>query len=124
VTGEIASHLSDWVEHENGSDAKRRGKAKLFSLPPVPGAVPKGTKFQSSPADWKGWSKIRFEMTDPQYFQYEVKAAKDGQSADIVARGDLSGDGKEQRLTLHVTLDKTTGQLVVPPDTTEDNTHE
>ena len=124
VSADIATHLSDWVDHENAADPKHHAKVRLFSLPPVPAAVPSGTKFQSSHADWKDWAKIGFEMTDPQYFQYEVKAAKDGQSADIVARGDLSGDGKEQRFTLHVTFDRAAGRLVVPTEVTEDKPHD
>ena len=47
-------------------------------------------------------------MDAAQYFQYEVRAAKDGQSAEVLARGDLNGDGKTSlfRLKLQVKGDR------------------
>lgn len=93
-----------------------RAKKKLGSFPPVPNAVPRGQKYTSQPAEWKAWAPMRFEITDPQYFQYEVKAAKDGESADIIARGDLDGDGKTSLYTLHVKVDrKHDSTLVLAP---------
>lgn len=89
----------------------------------VPAAVPKGVKYQSTKADWSdptdvknntGFPCLKFEMTAPQYYQYEYKA--NGASADndyfeAKAFGDLNGDTvpstftlkgviQEQRLTL------------------------
>jgi hypothetical protein len=80
------------------------GKRKLASLPPVPKEVPRGTKYQSAPTDWKRWEAVKFSMKDPQYFQYEVVASKDGKRADIIARGDLNGDGKSSELTLKMNV--------------------
>ena len=48
-----------------------------------------------------------------QYYQYEVKVAKDSPRADIVARGDLNGDGKESLFTLKVVVAKGSGQLQI-----------
>lgn len=99
-------------------DAKSvpRAKKKLASFPPVPAAVPRGQKYASKPGEWSAWAPMRFEMTTPQYFQYEVKAAKDGESADIVARGDLNGDGKTSLYSLHVQVDRKHGSaLIVAP---------
>jgi hypothetical protein len=61
-------------------------------------------KYQSTLADWKSWEPIRFSMDAPQYYQYEVRAAKDGQSAEILARGDLNGDGKTSLFRLKVVV--------------------
>jgi hypothetical protein len=57
---------------------KRPLPKKLVSLPAVPAAVPRGVKYQSAAEDWKGWAPIHFGLTEPQYYQYEVVAAKDG----------------------------------------------
>src|SRR5262249_6048369 len=97
-------------------------KTKLFSLPAVPKTVPKAVKYQSSPDDWKPWAKIRFEMNAPQYYQYEVKAAPDGKSADIIARGDLNGDGKQSLFKLTATI--MGDRVVLAPTIYEENPEE
>jgi hypothetical protein len=84
---------------------------KLVSLPAVPASVPRGVKYQSSPDDWKGWSTIHFALTEPQYFQYEVVAAKDGKTAEIIARGDLDGNGKQSLFRLKIELNPKTGEI-------------
>jgi hypothetical protein len=58
-------------------------------------------------------------MTSPQYYQYEIKAAKDGKSADIIARGDLNGNGKPSVFVLHVQRRSTDNMMVVGPSITE-----
>lgn len=115
VVAEIArSYVTLWEREETKPVA--RAKKKLVSFPPVPSTVPHGQKYASQPGDWKAWAPMRFEMTEPQYFQYEVKAAKDGESADIIARGDLNGDGKTSLYTLHVKVDrKKDSTLVLAP---------
>jgi hypothetical protein len=92
---------------------KKAPPKKLVSLPAVPAAVPRGVKYQSSADDWKAWAPIHFAFTEPQYFQYEVVAAKDGKSAEIIARGDLNGDGKSSLYRIKLELDPKTGQLTV-----------
>lgn len=48
--------------------------------------------------------------------EYEVKAAKDGESAEIIARGDLNGDGKTSRFKLLVKIDRAKqNELFVSP---------
>lgn len=93
------------------ADAAKPKLKKLLSLPPVPAAVPRGAKYQSSPDDWKPWAAIQFQRAEPQYFQYEVVAAKDGKTADVLARGDLDGDGVSSLYRLKIELDAKTGQL-------------
>src|ERR1700722_6510069 len=77
----------------------------------VPRAVPKAVKYQPSSAagadfhagdENTGWPCLRFEMTQPMYYQYGyVKGAgsgKTGASAngfEASAHGDLNGDGVE-----------------------------
>jgi len=91
--------------------AKHHAIKKLVSLPAVPATVPRGVKFQSSPDDWKAWAPIHFALTDAQYFQYEVVAAKDGKSAEIFGRGDLDGNGKSSLYRVKIVLDPKTLQL-------------
>jgi hypothetical protein len=91
--------------------AKPKKPKKLVSMPAVPASVPRGAKYQSSADDWKGWAPIQFKLDGPQYFQYEVVAAKDGKSAEILARGDLDGDGQASLYRLKIQLDPKTGQI-------------
>jgi type IV pilus assembly protein PilA len=111
--GQIARDYVAYWETEANPPAKR--PTKLVSLPPVPAEVPRGVKYQTKPGDWKGWDAIKFEMDAPQYYQYEVLAAKDGKSADIMARGDLNGDGKTSLFKLHITLDPGSHSLQIAP---------
>lgn len=93
------------------ASGKKATVRKLVSLPAVPATVPRGVKYQSSPDDWKAWSAIQFSLTEPQYFQYEVVAAKDGKTAEIVARGDLDGNGKASLFRLKIELNPKTGEV-------------
>lgn len=72
------------------------------SAPRTPAEVPKGKKYQSSPADWAhpGWKEIKFEMTQPQYYSYELSVAPDGKSFEVRAIGDLDGDGVTSLIAL------------------------
>ena len=97
---------------------------RLHSFPAVPKEVPHGVRYASSAAEWAPWKELNFEMSEPQFFQYEIKAAKDGKSADLIARGDLDGDGKTSELKLHVTLDPKTHTLTVPVAPTETDGNE
>jgi hypothetical protein len=54
-------------------------------------------------------------VSAPQYFQYEVKAAKDGESAEIIARGDLDGNGKASELELVVKVERPSNVIRVSP---------
>jgi len=104
---EIGRDVVSWYEADY-ADAKgkimSRSNKRLTSIAPTPNAIPKGVRYQSSPEEWKPWEPLKFEMSSPQYYQYEVKASKDGKSADIIARGDLNGDGKSSTFILKVTI--------------------
>ncbi len=85
-----------------------RGPAALCSSAssPVPSSIAAvtGKKYQSSPSDWQvdaptkgGFACLGFEMTAPQYFQYDYRLV--GKGTDVgdefhaIARGDLDADG-------------------------------
>jgi hypothetical protein len=122
AVGQIAKDYAAWWEKEDG---KPRARKKLVSFPPVPRTVPRGVKYQSSPADWKPWEPLRFSMDVPQYYQYEVHAAKNGESAEILARGDLDGDGQTSLFKLTVHVDRAHGDvLVIDPSIAETDPEE
>jgi hypothetical protein len=109
--GQISKNMTmDW-ERETLTPARPK---KLRSFPPVPKTVPRGVKYVSEPDDWKAWAPLRFTIDQPQYYQYEVRAAPDGQSADIIAHGDLNGDGKASTFKLSVRVDRTKHLTVSP----------
>jgi hypothetical protein len=114
--GRIAKDLGLHLEAER--DKNPRKKLRFFSLPAVPAAVPSGAKVQTAPADWQAWSKIAFQMTEPQYYQYEVLAAPDGKSAQVIARGDLNGDGKQSEFSLTMRIEAD-GSFSVDPALSE-----
>ncbi|MBX3226410.1 MAG: hypothetical protein KIT84_44690 [Labilithrix sp.] len=88
-------------------------KTKLVSFPAVPSTVPKRAALTSPADSWKAWSAVGWSVETPSFYQYEVIAAKDGQTADLVARGDLDGDGKVSTFTRHVRIDKSSKQLMI-----------
>ena len=93
-----------------------QAKKKLASYPAVPKEVPKGTSATLSAADWKPWNKLQVVMPTSRY-QYEIKAAKDGLSAEIIARGDLNGDGKTS--LFRIQLKVVDGKLGIDPNVEE-----
>jgi len=99
-------------------------KRRLVSLPPVPKYVPRGEKYMSAPADWKAWTSVRFSLDHPQYFQYQVVAAKDGNHADVIGQGDLNGDGKSSSFKLTLTVDPEDGILKLSPQIEEKDPQE
>ena len=71
---------------------------------PVPIVVPRASKYQSSASDWQtdrvsnaGFYCLKFEMTMPQYYQYDYKRSGSGllpgDRFEAIAHGDLNGDG-------------------------------
>jgi hypothetical protein len=120
--GQIAKDILS--ESERTSVPGKPRIVKLVSFPPVPKTVPSGMKVQSKPSDWKAWAQIKFSLSDPQYFQYEVKAAKDGQSAEIIARGDLNGDGKTSLFVLQIKREAKKNVLTSAPTIVETNPEE
>lgn len=80
---------------------------------PVPSSerAVSGKKYMSAPGEWDvdaatnaGFSCLKFEMFEPQYYQYNYTAtgtgAKVGDSFRAEARGDLDGDGVYSRFSM------------------------
>jgi hypothetical protein len=118
TVGQIAKDIAVAYEAETLPPTPR-AKKRLASFPPVPKTVPSGVKYASTPADWQAWAPIQFTMDAPQYYQYEVKAAKDGMSAEVVAHGDLDGDGKVSTFRLGLKIDPKTRDLLIEPSIDE-----
>lgn len=119
VIGQIAKGYALSLQ-EPPVAGKRPLPKKLVSLPAVPATVPRGVKYQSSADDWKAWAPIHFALTEPQYYQYEVVAAKDGKTAEILARGDLDGDGKTSLFRIKIQLDPKTAEITAVDHTEEE----
>jgi hypothetical protein len=73
--------------------------AGRFTLPPSARPVPRdlasvqGMRYQSAPADWQdeAYSCARFQLTDPQYFQYQWVRTSPNHGI-VRALADLNGD--------------------------------
>lgn len=87
---------------------------KCTSMPPVPKEIPRGQRVTTAEAGWKGWREVPI-VTTPSFYQYEIKAAPDGQTCDVLGRGDLNGDGKPSTFKLHIRVDKSSKQLMIEP---------
>ena len=66
-----------------------------------------GKKYQSAPVDWNagqatnaGWSCLKFEMDQPQYYMYNYVISAPQGSFTATANGDLNGDGVQSTFTL------------------------
>ena len=114
TVGQIAKDIAATYEMETLPPTPR-SKKRLASYPAVPKSVPSGLKVQTSPADWKAWAPIKFMMDTPQYYQYEVKAAKDGMSCEVFAHGDLDGDAKVSTFRVKIHIDPKTRDLLIAP---------
>ncbi len=102
------------------------GSHKLCpSAPPVPAIIPRGMKVLASSDDGvdyghPSWKCLRFEMTMPQYYQYEVRVGgpykgptrggpdPGADGFEISAEGDLDGDGVTSLFTQTGKVDPTT----------------
>jgi type IV pilus assembly protein PilA len=120
--GHLAKDVAAWWETEDPKVPL--AKKKLVSFPAVPKTVPKATKVLTTEADWKAWAPLRFSMGPPQYYQYEIKAAKDGESAEIIAHGDLNGDGKVSTFKLALKVRRPDNHLIIAPTIEESDPSE
>jgi type IV pilus assembly protein PilA len=94
----------------------------------VPAAVPQGSKYQSSPGDWRGagWSCLRFSMDGPQYYQYDYEQDTTETFTAALATGDLNANGafSEFRMTGAVQTKSGESMLTLSPSITEVNPDE
>ncbi len=92
----------------------------------------KGTKYQSSPAEWggsqdTGWQCLGFSMDEPQFYMYTYTATGtnlEGNGFTATANGDLDADGKPSTFSLTGEIKKGSNDdlvLVVAPNLVESN---
>lgn len=92
---------------------------------PVPATIEMvaAKKYQSSATEWQndpGFACLKFEMSVPQYYQYDYKNSGSGFSS--IAKGDLDGDHVASTLVVRGALQG--GSLVVSPQIEETNPDE
>jgi type IV pilus assembly protein PilA len=95
------------------------------ALSPVPEKIDAvaARKYQSTPSEWRtdpGFSCLRFELSSPQYYQYNYTSVPDAFSA--TALGDLDGDGAVARFELRGSTNG--GTLAITPQIVETNPDE
>jgi type IV pilus assembly protein PilA len=108
----------------------------------VPAAVPAGAKYTSGAGDWsagkgkgtngsdEGFYCLKFSVDQPQYYQYGYSITGPGTSAgdgvDIVALGDLDGNGTSSLFLMHgqIATQGTGSSLVWAPKPAETNPEE
>lgn len=123
----------DAVAAYEGEHLDRNGNVTRRLCPSASARVPadrtviSGRKYQSSAAEWTvdsgrnaGFACLKFEMSAPQYFQYEYEATE----TSFVARayGDMNGDGVFSTFELKGQI--VDGRLVIAPSILETNPFE
>jgi type IV pilus assembly protein PilA len=137
--GQIAKDAATALEREKGSTAivGPGGSSSVLrsfcasAAAAVPTAPPSGQKYQSQKTDWTtgsstaGWTCLKFEMDEPQYYEYMyVSASTDPNAGGFVttANGDLNGDGVFS--TFSITGTAYSGQVAISPNVQETNPEE
>ena len=125
--GQLGKDAITAYEGEGLTDGARHLCASASSPVPANRTAVSGKKYQSSRDEWMkdearnaGFACLKFEMTAPQYFQYEYTATATGFTAR--AHGDLNGDGKFSTFELKGEVQN--GHLVVAPVITETDPEE
>ena len=107
----------------------------------VPAAVPKGAKYTSGAGDWSvgkgvapapdvGFYCLKFTVDQPQYYAYSYTATgpgtATGNSIDIIANGDLDGNGTTSEFKMHgeIAVQGGASSLVWAPKPAETNPEE
>jgi hypothetical protein len=92
---------------ERRDDGGARVECRLpGSAPPTPAQLPSGAAVLPDSDAWlhPTWLTLKFSLTAPVYFSYEIETAPDGRAATVRARADLLGDGAtltfEQQIAL------------------------
>lgn len=122
-TAEAKNSLSFIARRAAAAHAEKGHLCASASVPvPANRSFVSGRKYQSAPGEWHadaasdaGFACLGFEMTMPQYFQYEYQATPTG----FVARahGDLNGDGVFS--TYELSGKVVNGRLLVAPSIEE-----
>ena len=129
--GQLAKDAATAYEGEplpvGGAEHVRKLCASASAPVPADPLAVRGKKYQSAAADWQrdaandaGFACLRFEMTSPQYFQYEYESTP----TSLVARahGDLNGDGK--RSTFEIRGQVVDGRVMLAPTILETDPEE
>jgi type IV pilus assembly protein PilA len=141
--GQIAKDAATALEREKGSTAiitagSTSALMRSFcatataSVPPSSSTV-SGQKYQSTKTDWtntsdsptKGWTCLKFEMDEPQYYMYTYSAASTDPNTGgfiAIANGDLNGDTVFS--TFSVSGSAYSGQVAISPNVQETNPEE
>jgi type IV pilus assembly protein PilA len=94
---------------------------------PVPAVAPPASKYTSAPTDWSpavpdpasGFYCLKFEMGEPQYYSYTYKAVgpgtATGNTVDLIANGDLDGNGTTSKFDMQGQIVAAGGALVYAP---------
>jgi len=124
--GQIAKSVAREYE-DTSRDGKHRVCPSASSPIPADKSNVSAKKYMSSRSEWdtdelanKGFACLKFQMTSPQYFQYEYEAT----ATSFVARahGDLNGDGVFS--TYEIAGQVVGERLVLSPMITETNPQE
>ena len=143
--GAIQKNATEALTREKGSGAYQApGATVQFSYgfcaseaASVPAAVPKAAKYVSGAADWDvgaastpavGFYCLKFSVAQPQYYAYSYKATgagtNSGDAIDIIANGDLDGNGTTSEFKMHGQMDGTPISLVWANKSLETNPEE
>ena len=82
----------------NAEQAYFRDRGKYLACAPSADVPPRGVAGRFD-ATKPGWAAVGFRVDGPALYQYEVKLT--GNTYDVIARGDLNGDGVPSTFTLH-----------------------
>jgi hypothetical protein len=114
----IALALSDYARAMSARDRRFP-----VSAPPAP-PEPPGRQPASNPTgfDHASWKSIGFSPREPLYYSYEFVTASDGKSVEVLARGDLDGDGDRSKYSIRVVIEEQ--QPKIDPQLTRDKPYE
>jgi type IV pilus assembly protein PilA len=113
----------DAVSAYERDDAPRGPELCASATHPVPRSTADitGKKYMSTPADWTdgppeaGFACLRFEMSMPQYYQYDYRSTGPQGRFTAMAKGDLDGDGELSEISLDGEVDRSTKSVRVSP---------
>jgi hypothetical protein len=107
----IALALSDYAR---ANPAPKRRFPKSASLSPA--TVPGKSAVDPTGFDHPSWKAINFAPRERVLYSYEFVTAADGNSVEVIARGDLDGDGQQAKYSVSVSIEgkdpKIAGQIL------------
>ena len=108
------------------SDHARAKRAKTPfppSAPPSPAQVPGKRPVDALQSfEHASWKAIGFAPSGPVYYSYQFVTAADGKSVEVIAEGDLDGDGVRSKYSVKVTM--VGSEPRIDPELTRQNPYE